>query len=472
MAAQPNNLIRMAEIFAAAGIAADQIQGGHVMGLPALSLYRGAETEYGSDPSPQPSPLSPGARGQDVATEAWMPSRNPSLQPTTLTVQEAYTLHYATAGASERTKATADSVRRTIDLLGEWWRERNANTRITHPGVGTKHPGVGVAQITTELVREFQEWCRSAHTFDGRIRDHKGDTGSTLDKRWRELRSVIYSPGPGGRPLVERKFDLPSMRPQTEDPEDWLPPRQLSLAELDAMYRACDVAVWPERTWLSRRLGAGGRALTIENPVPAPLFWRTAIVLWTITGLRCEDLIDYTHGSHGLEMKHLHLDATNCPWTNTPVTWSHGWIRRVPAKTRRHGKMLVLPLPSIARVHLDALLLLRRQATPAAGQVFLCPCTNRDFYSQWDAIVASARERTPIPEPCTIHDLRRTCAGLWDRAKLGLGEHVLCHAKGGVHQQSYQNVIPELLDACPRLPIPAEFVAGAERLRPEQGKLF
>ena len=269
---------------------------------------------------------------------------------------------------------------------------------------------------------------------------------ATRAKHWRHLRAILRActaRGPGNPRGMPADPLLPVMPAADSPPVQAARTRHLPRDVLGSIYRASAVATWPDFPGV--------------RPETA---WRA---LWVLLG---------TYGLRTCELVHLRRESIwrqpECPdprWAG--ITSPHGWLQFVPRKTRRHKPdPLLLPLTATARVHLDQML---AGPAPASGRLLDLPVSLRPLH-HWRRTIQHA---AGVAEPYTFRTLRSYAATAWNTLHAGLGQHVTGHAPRGVHATFYDQQLARLVAMAPQLPEPAEFTAGAARLRgPEQLRLF
>lgn len=218
------------------------------------------------------------------------------------------------------------------------------------------------------------------------------------------------------------------------------PKHYLHEEQLDALYRACEYAIWPGPN--------------------APDRWRTLIVMWNFFGQRTQELVQ-------LEPDHQPLTWGNFSWDpETPnpaghAKCEHGWLSYTPWKQRRKKPQpLYLPLPDVVRAHL-AVIKPRERLAPDRP-VFDFPRCNKKFYPQWEAIVQAARlkPKGPAEEKYLPQHMRKTCATLLNKHRRGLGDLVIGHADrtmSKVQATHYDNPEEFILQGLLSFPYPLVF---------------
>lgn len=336
--------------------------------------------------------------------------------------------------------ATIQQLLRTVHLWEEFEARGTQNSKTRHsknpgkmaPSIGTVSTDAaefqkgGVEQIDDVMLAEFRDWCRQE-------KDH---AVTTWNKTWRRLRQILRKLGPAerGNPTGLGKIDrVPHVRLASEPKRG---KRIVSLDELDAWYRACEYAIWPDH----------GEASPVRQ-------WRALLVLGYVTGLRT------------IDAQTLARDAittgVHCPDEDVTHTSEFGWLCVVPRKTRRHQREIILPLSECLRLHLDWLL------AGSASQLFSFGGANRHFSDQWHEITRRSGVR-----PFVFGDLRKTANTAYNQLRPGLGKSILGHVPRGVNETFYLDTMPQILLGVQSLPLPAAFVELADKPVDLQMRLF
>lgn len=205
-------------------------------------------------------------------------------------------------------------------------------------------------------------------------------------------------------------------------------------SELQWLLWACAAAEWPDVLGMS-----------------AADWWRAAIVLWVLYGMRTQDLVSYEEDKRGLTWGCVRYDPQT-PATAGRARFASGWLRYVPQKTeRKKPEPIILPLHPVARRWLDQI------RTPTAGEsdaVFPWPRHQTAFYAAWRAIVRRAREESGVKtfDVLMPRHFRKTCS-TWHKeiATLNgrqdeIADHVTGHAKRTIsekHYSAHENLLVE-----------------------------
>ena len=261
----------------------------------------------------------------------------------------------------------------------------------------------------------------------------QGMSPATVRKYWAHLKAILRRLAPPetrnqqGEGIISR---VPWMRLPAA-PEKL--PRIATFLELNALYDACQVAVWPSE----------------KNTGFLPrIIWRSFLVLVYNYGPRTKDL-------------------WRLAWS--AVDWERETLRFQAKKT---SKLQGLPFNDATRAHL-----LRIRPTPsilaAAGtntrsDVFWPTRGNAQFYREWQKINAAAGLSVPLE----CRDLRETCASNYERISPGVGSWILGHAARGVTARFYLNPTPQVIEAVHKLPQPEAFVEPPRVSNEEQLRLF
>lgn len=184
--------------------------------------------------------------------------------------------------------------------------------------------------------------------------------------------------------------------------------------EINAVYKACDVAKWP-----------------YSSDCP-PLLWRLAIVVFYNCGPRTQDFFQ------------LH-------WKNVDLK-----IQRVSFLAQKTSKLQGVPFQEIVSLHFESIL----QNQLESDRVFQTTKCKRTLYDQWKAI----QDAAGITDYIEFRDLRETCSSRLDAANPGAkaGKWVLGHGPRGVNEVYYHNPTPEVILAVEKLEQPDSFYSILE----------
>jgi len=183
-------------------------------------------------------------------------------------------------------------------------------------------------------------------------------------------------------------------------------PRVLTVAQLAAIFDACDVATWP---------------LSDKSGLAPEVFWRATLTLAYNLGLARDDLFS-------LRAEAVDLNA--------------GFVTVVRGKT---GRILRLPInASVDKV-------LRVLMQPGRERLLYQTKSNRQLYRQFHAIQKAAGIAKPY---FGFHDLRRTCATELERLAPGAGTFMLGHSNPAVTWRHYRNPTEAVHKAALALPQP------------------
>lgn len=310
--------------------------------------------------------------------------------------------------------------------------------------------------ISQEMLQAFQE-----HML------REGLAKITARNRCDALRAILREAAK--RNLIER---VPEFEPAATCDDEQSPEIVLPYEHVDAIYRACSVATWPE---------TAVDHLGVERylPVSPAAYWRLMVV-WLFTfGMRVQDLVAYQPGKRGLTWREVWLHAESPRSSNRN---RFGWFFFVPQKTSRTRKReLVLPLSEFARLHLDAV---RPSQVVPSMPVFPFPVDAKRFRAQRQAIMrASGVMPKPLLDPggkgYLLSHFRATCATWYDYHAKGSSpaSAILGHAgRGGgrdglarITARHYVRHEKKIIRAVRTLPQPESFSAILHRT---QGLLF
>lgn len=280
-----------------------------------------------------------------------------------------------------------------LSALNHW------ETRTTNPPVG---------EITNDTLRDFKD------TFLV-----QGYSPETVKKYWRHLRAILRRVGPQwdknplGEGIIKR---VPYMSPPKRTACRKIP-RIVSHAEIDSIYKACEVATWPYR-----------------SPCPAPLLWRLALVVFYNCGPRTQDFFKSTRGNIDLE------------------------TRRISFVAQKTSKLQGVPFQEIVGLHFESVF----QYLNGGLSTVIFPVTKcrSSMYGQWREIQKAAG----VSDYVEFRDLRETCNSLLNAANPGAkaGKWVLGHGGRDVNEVYYHNPTAEVLIAVENLEQPDSFYSILE----------
>lgn len=242
---------------------------------------------------------------------------------------------------------------------------------------------------------------------------------STAAKVWRQLRPIFRRAAPESDRNPEGLGILAKMPRVKLGKIPRRANRLVAEEELNALYYACDVAVWPR-----------------VHKVPPPALWRCALVSLTNLAPRSWDFF----------CESPRQPAENV-WLYSSINWLTKTIRFKPDKT---GDELRIPLHPIVIAHLESVRTERDVVFPATR--------NRHYvYDEWKKIKIAAGINVDGPEDLSFQQLRENCQTEWDSIKMGLGDFILGHAPQGVGATWYRNFQKKAMKACKDFPQPAAF---------------
>lgn len=242
----------------------------------------------------------------------------------------------------------------------------------------------------------------------------------TVNKTWGQLSPIF-------RHAADVEEAIPKVPKFVRVKEHEQEPRDVTIEEVDALYRSAHVATWP---------------LCVEDPAE---LWRASFVAFWNLGPRRGEL-----------------------WGETP---EQGWRRsqfvrgQITYHTPKIGVDLTRPVHPVLAEHL-------RRCPPGRDDRFFPAtlCTS-SFYKVWHAIVDEAAKLEPSVADVTPHDLRRSCQTQWDEVCDGYGDWVLGHRRktvGEKYRATGRMVADRLRKNPKQYPQPAAFL---EALRPADRSL-
>lgn len=248
----------------------------------------------------------------------------------------------------------------------------------------------------------------------------RGLAPRTVNKTWHNIRAVLRrcsprtSDNPAGKgmiPFVPYFAPLKASRPN---------PRAATPREVNALYRACEVATWP----LQRRTG-----------VAPMLIWQAALVCFWNLGPRCWDM-----------------------WGMKPEKgwqWAKCDGRRIEYWQTKVKEWHQMPLNKTVQWHLERIrpAMLKRGGT----RIFPASGNQHRLYDEWEKIRAEAAKLVPSVIDLMPHDLRRSCQTAFDDLSLGYGDYVVGHKPEGVGPTWYRDLSKRIPKAVRQLPQPLAF---------------
>lgn len=236
---------------------------------------------------------------------------------------------------------------------------------------------------------------------------------------------------------------------------------QVPTRHVEAIYEACEVAVWPTHQ-------AEGQPLDAS----AADYWRCLIVLLFNFGPRLQDVWAYDLKRSPIcwdgETSGVVFDRES---PRSEAESDHGWLWYTPRKTRRtKPSPLVLPLPYVVRRHLE---IIRGNGT---GEVFNLP-RNRTAFARQRARIFEASGVSPKPalsagrRHYVPKDLRDNCLSMHQRINRGIGPFITGHDdRSGdrvvIADRHYDNPEYALADHFRRVPQPLAFESFDADKRP------
>lgn len=201
--------------------------------------------------------------------------------------------------------------------------------------------------------------------------------------------------------------------------------------EIDALYQAAKHVRWPDCSEITR------------------IRWRALIVLFSVYGTRCQDLVSHEACKPGLCWDAWHGSA--CPEDET-ISCADGWLVISQAKTHRD---VTVPLTRQAAAHLECL----RRSKPGPGKVFPFPLSAKSFYGAWHAIrnLAADSSRSERLRTADVHNFRDTATTWHNRVTPKIATYFTGHAEAGVSDVHYNLPYGGMVDHLARCRWPASF---------------
>lgn len=210
--------------------------------------------------------------------------------------------------------------------------------------------------------------------------------------------------------------------------------RILSLDELDRLWRACNVVQWP-----------------VGLRIPAPLWWRTALVVDSNYGMRTGDLVKQRPHHVGLRWDAVRSEP-RCPYHFVQEVNAEGWIVYCPEKTSEFKpEPLHLPMLDVVARHLEEISAYRRHL----GESLILPAPTHPKALRRE--LSRISKAAGIDPPVNFKHLRTTANYRWDSVELGLGSLVLGHAARSVNAKHYAVSVGHLVRAASKIEQPEAF---------------
>lgn len=330
------------------------------------------------------------------------PEATDEFQPCGFTMREAYG-RYVQPSLCGRSQKTISQFTTAISLWERFCELGGITASNPYADSQPKTwPVDQVPQITDAILDDFARWLLAEIPTRTPTRYKR----STVETYGKKIRSILKTLGPreAGNKRGANVLDfVPAMAPIGDLVDDAAEEESeavdLSDEEISRIYQACDVATWPD--------------------IDAPLQWRTYIAILSMLGPRVND------GAR-LSLKNFRLEPKS-PIRHSLRVHGPGWLDYVQQKT---GKRVIVPLPVIVRVHVDALL---RQS----GGERLFQWNNSKsaaFAAQWQRIV----DQAGLPHVHRKH-FRPTANFRWTIAAgdREVGAMVLGHAAADVNSKHY-----------------------------------
>lgn len=318
---------------------------------------------------------------------------------------------------------------RAKETLGEY-RRHVRRWQLWAGKYRTQYPVLGIGLISRADLADWRTWLMSP--------EGGSCSARTANKHLTSVQSILASAplaaAPKLRPLpvvvAAKKF-------------------YLTYDQIDALYRACDVAAWP--------------TLLGDKPLPysPPRYWRAMLVMQFNYGPRTQELAAYEREQDTLTWGQVSWEPETPDQAGTAQN-EHGWFWYTPQKQKRvKGDPLVLPLSQAAARHLRSIYPPGQVAD--SDRVFPFPYSPDSFYETWWAIVAASGVqlkkdlKTGERPAVELKLLRKTCETWHDTHSPGIGEIITGHAERTVSGKHYANRELRLVEAVNNLPQPASF---------------
>lgn len=329
----------------------------------------------------------------------------------------------------KRARSTVGDCRCHVRRWGEFWLS-DGSTRINHPRAPGEEPPAG--ELVREDLQSFRRWL---------AKKFPSLSNRTLNKHVQTIQSIVSAAAE-----AERISTTVSIKPLPHTKA--ASKLYLTIEQVDAIYRAADVAEWPQH-W--------------SGSLKPADFWRTCFVFWFNYGMRTQELYCYERDHTPLTVGQF-LFQVESPAEDGTATNGHGWFYYTPQKQKRFkDKPLVLPLNAVVRAHVEAVL--RSRSTHRHEPLLPAPRCNRSFYGAWNAILKAAGVR-PKPKldgterEFEIRHLRKTAITYLNKHRRGIAPYIVGHADredtvsevSDVHYDNPELAVVEALNSFPQPP--------------------
>ena len=283
--------------------------------------------------------------------------------------------------------------------------ERNHATYLKRWEAFNHHSGrmmVAVESVGRQTLIEYQSWLQS----------HEKLSPANTNKHVEWLQMVLdWAEQAEWIPRAPRRLDgVPDAPAEATLFDDY---QRISWGEIDRLYLACGSATWPSGSTFDRDC------------------WRLLVVLYTTYGMRTRDLVA-TESYNTAITCGAFVRQERCPANRGRVTWEHGWLRWVPAKTARKKPLpVIVPLSAEARRHLDMVCVPGRKSEE---RLINWPLSAKGFYAQLGRLMEAAGLEF------RLMDLRKTCS-TWHKdhgcKSERLADYITGHSPRSVAQRHY-----------------------------------
>ena len=245
----------------------------------------------------------------------------------------------------------------------------------------------------------------------------RGCSPSTINKYWRELRSIFNDAVETG--LLDRSPGLGRRRKSKllKEPVKRQRPT-ITEAELGLLWVNCSYATYPQRVQF-----------------PAPKYWRVALVLF------------WTYGARTLDM------LRELRWSDVRLS-----ERMLQFQAMKTSKLQGLPLTPVVQRHLLSIRGFAERVFPgfntAGCYLKKQHRWKRGYYTTWREEIGAAEDFTP---PITLKHFREAMVTRYNGIEPGLGNWIAGHHVPGVSAEHYD--------------LPTQRVRGRDRVGPRSGLL-
>lgn len=274
-----------------------------------------------------------------------------------------------------RQRKTIQGVERQLRLFEKWWDEE---LKFWTGKSEIDIPRPIVASLTIQHLSTYQSWLRK-----------NGRNGLYINNSITAIRQILGCAVSSG--LITHVPKIRSVPAKKAAPKIYLNDDQLEL-----MWKATEAMTWPRKR----------RGFTRLHYSP-PMAWKCCLILWTLYGLRTQELVALEKKAKPLKWGNIRDDLeTPNPAGKTLNEW--GWLVYTPTKQEWvKPDPLYLPLSMHARAALEHL-----RPVDWTPEMAVCNWTfsSTSFYKAWHKLTAAAGIKPKTGDLLVPKHYRKTCA--------------------------------------------------------------